>query len=143
MSFLLSHPILAMWTSFSFPRTSATPGRTFPSWSRMAVRLALSTFTGYSGTRHYCLLGCFLDPLEFGFISASYLDVFHVLGVPDHSSAAPICMSIHGTDLLLNRLPDYSWLCLALLFLPHSRHINRAVECVSYIGCHANSRLAG
>ena len=48
---LLSHATFATLTSFSFPNISITPGRRFPSWSRIAVRLALSTLTGCSWSR--------------------------------------------------------------------------------------------
>ena len=51
VSFLLSQLIFAMLTSFSLPKASTISGKRCPSWSRTAVRLVLSTFTGNSWSR--------------------------------------------------------------------------------------------
>ena len=64
VSFLLSQLIFAMLTSFSLPSASRIPGRRFPSRSRTAVRLVLSTLTGnnwsrrtrHSAVRAFCAL---------------------------------------------------------------------------------------
>jgi hypothetical protein len=71
---------------------------------------------GLAALRHRscCLLGCFRDTLEFGFISVCYPDIFHVPGVPDHRGAAPIRMPSTMRDLLLHCLPYCPRLCLAL-----------------------------
>ena len=59
VSFRLNQASLAICISFSRPRVSAAPGSTLPSGSRTAVRLTLSTLTGYSWSRRTCAPGAF------------------------------------------------------------------------------------
>ena len=50
-SCLLNQLTFAIWVFFSQPSTSATPVMTLPVSSRIAVRLTLSTLTGYRSSR--------------------------------------------------------------------------------------------